>query len=117
MYILACFLFYSHILGTMPPVISLLPITAMSITITWTQPEFEFSLPVVGYTVTMTRVTGSIVKYSVPHSWKRTSQQPPHPVSPPPHSLVFKSSAVTQSESLLILVQYLVSLQLRMEEA
>ena len=31
--------------------------TAISVTITWTQPEF--SLPVVGYTVTVTRVTGS----------------------------------------------------------
>ena len=31
--------------------------TATSVTITWTQPEF--SLPVAGYTVTVTRVTGS----------------------------------------------------------
>ena len=41
----------------MPPVISTPSSTATSVTITWTQPEF--SLPVVGYTVTVTRVTGS----------------------------------------------------------
>ena len=43
--------------GNLPPVISTLSPTATSVTITWTQPEF--SLPVVGYTVTVTRVTGS----------------------------------------------------------
>ena len=41
----------------MPPVISTPSPIATSVTITWTQPEF--SLPVVGYTVTVTRVTGS----------------------------------------------------------
>ena len=82
--------------------------TATSATITWTQPEF--SLPVAGYTVTVTHKSLEVVKYSVPRLWKRTNQQPPHPMSPPPHSLVFKSSAVTQSELLLISVLHLVCL-------
>ena len=43
--------------GNLPPVISTHSPTATSVTITWTQPEF--SLPVIGYTVTVTRVTGS----------------------------------------------------------
>ena len=43
--------------GNLPPVISTLLPTSTSVSITWTQPEF--SLPVVGYTVTVTRVTGS----------------------------------------------------------
>ena len=45
--------------GNLPPVISTSSTTATSVSITWTQPEF--SLPVVGhgYTVTVTRVTGS----------------------------------------------------------
>ena len=42
-------------LGNLSPVISTPSPTATSVTITWTQPEF--SLPVVGYTVTVTRVT------------------------------------------------------------
>ena len=44
--------------GNLPPSITAPSSTATSVTITWTQPEF--SLPVVGYTVTVTRVTGSI---------------------------------------------------------
>ena len=32
--------------------------TATSVTITWTQPEFEYNIPVVGYTVTVTRLNG-----------------------------------------------------------
>ena len=43
--------------GMLPPVVSTPSPTATSVTITWTQPEF--SLPVVGYTVTVIRVTGS----------------------------------------------------------
>ena len=43
--------------GRLSPVISTLSPTTTSATITWTQPEF--SLPVVGYTVTVTQVTGS----------------------------------------------------------
>ena len=43
-------------IGTLPPVISTPSRTATSVTITWTQPEF--SLPVVGYTVTVTRLNG-----------------------------------------------------------
>ena len=43
--------------GNLPPVTSISSTTATSVSITWTQPEF--SLPVVGYTVTVTRVTGS----------------------------------------------------------
>ena len=46
----------SHVIGAQPPVIYMLP-TATSVTITWTQPEF--SLPVLNYTVSLTRVTGS----------------------------------------------------------
>ena len=41
----------------LPSVVSTPSPTVTSVTITWTQPEF--SLPVVGYTVTVTRVTGS----------------------------------------------------------
>ena len=41
---------------TLSPVISTSSPTATSVTITWTQPEF--SLPVVGYTVTVTRLNG-----------------------------------------------------------
>ena len=48
---------YLHV-GTLPPVISTPPPTPTSVTITWTQPELEFSLPVVGYTVTVTRLNG-----------------------------------------------------------
>ena len=44
-------------LGNLPPVFSTLLPTATSVPINWTQPEF--SLPVVGYTVTVTRFTGS----------------------------------------------------------
>ena len=44
-------------IGNLAPVISIPSPTATSVTITWTQPEF--SLPVVGYTITVTRVTGS----------------------------------------------------------
>ena len=40
----------------LPPVISTPSPTATSVTITWTQPEF--SHPVVGYTVTVTRING-----------------------------------------------------------
>ena len=48
---------YCTILGNLnPDTIAPLP-AATSVTIAWTQPEF--SLPVVGYTVTVTRVTGS----------------------------------------------------------
>ena len=43
--------------GTLPPVISTPSPTATSVTISWDQPEF--SLPVVGYTVTVTQVTES----------------------------------------------------------
>ena len=49
-------LHYNYV-GNLAPVISTPSPTATSVTITWTQPEF--SLPVVGYTVTVTRVTGS----------------------------------------------------------
>ena len=45
------------ILGNLHPDTIVPSPTATSVTITWTQPEF--SLPVVGYTVTVTRVTGS----------------------------------------------------------
>ena len=49
---------YMHIhTGTSLPIITTPSPTATSVTITWTQPEF--SLPLVGYTVTVTRVTGS----------------------------------------------------------
>ena len=44
-----------HPLGNRPPFVSTPSPTATSVTITWTQPEF--SLPVVGYTVTVTRHT------------------------------------------------------------
>ena len=47
----------NHVTGAQPPVISMLLPTATSVTITWTQPEF--SLPVLDYTVSLTRVTGS----------------------------------------------------------
>ena len=48
---------YSYIIiGHLPPVISRPSPTASSVTITWTQPEF--SLPVVGYTVIVTRLNG-----------------------------------------------------------
>ena len=40
----------------LPPVIFTSSPTATSVTITWTQPEF--SLPVAGYTVTVTRLNG-----------------------------------------------------------
>ena len=43
-----------HILDRLPLIISAPSPTAKSVTITWTQPEF--SLPVVGYTVTVTRL-------------------------------------------------------------
>ena len=43
-------------IGTLPTVISAPSPTATSVTINWTQPEF--SLPVVGYTVTVTRLYG-----------------------------------------------------------
>ena len=43
-----------HRLGDRSPVVSTLSPTATSVTINWTQPEF--SLPVVGYTVKVTRV-------------------------------------------------------------
>ena len=43
----------------MAPVISILSPTATSVTITWTQPVSEFSLPVLNYRVSLTRVTGS----------------------------------------------------------
>ena len=43
-------------IDALPPVISAPSPTATSVTITWTQPEF--SLPVVGYTVTVTRLNG-----------------------------------------------------------
>ena len=45
-----------HILDRLPLIISASLPTAKSVTITWTQPEF--SLPVVGYTVTVTRLNG-----------------------------------------------------------
>ena len=48
----SCYLY----VGTLPPVISTPSPTATSVTITWTQPEF--SLPVVGYTVSVTRLNG-----------------------------------------------------------
>ena len=48
--------FCSIIAGILPPVISTPSPTETSATITWTQPEF--SLPVVGYTVTATRLNG-----------------------------------------------------------
>ena len=44
-----------HRLGDRSPVVSTLSSTATSVTINWSQPEF--SLPVVGYTVTVTRHT------------------------------------------------------------
>jgi len=47
-----------YLLAAINPVITLSsPLTATSVTISWTQPEF--SLPVVEYTVSLTRVTGS----------------------------------------------------------
>ena len=46
---------YTYV-GFLPPVVTPSP-TATSVTITWTQPEFSF--PVVDYTVSLTRVTGS----------------------------------------------------------
>ena len=46
-----------HPLGNRPPVVSTPSPTVTSVTINWTQPEF--SLPVVGYTVTVIRVTGN----------------------------------------------------------
>ena len=39
------------------PVISIMSLTSISVTIAWTQPEF--SLPVISYTVSLSRVTGS----------------------------------------------------------
>ena len=50
---------YHHTLCVVipPPDISTPSPTATSVTITWTQPDFR--LPVIGYTVTVTRVTGS----------------------------------------------------------
>ena len=45
-----------YFIDRLPPVISTPSPTATSVTITWTQPEF--SLPVVGYTVTVTRLNG-----------------------------------------------------------
>ena len=42
--------------GVLPPAFSTHSPTATSVTITWTQPEF--SLPVIGYTVTVTRLNG-----------------------------------------------------------
>ena len=44
-------------LVNLPPAVSTFALTATSVNITWIQPEF--SLPVVGYKVTVTRVTGS----------------------------------------------------------
>ena len=44
-------------IGFLPPVVSAHLPTVRSVTITWTQPEF--SLPVVGYRVHVTRRTGS----------------------------------------------------------
>ena len=41
----------------MAPVVSISSLTTTSVSITWTQPEF--SLPVMNYTVSLTRVTGS----------------------------------------------------------
>ena len=48
---------YCTILGNLNPDTIAPSPTATSVIITWTQPEF--SLPVAGYTVTVTRVTGS----------------------------------------------------------
>ena len=48
---------YCTILGNLNPDTIAPSPTATSVTITWTQPEF--SLPVAGHTVTVTRVTGS----------------------------------------------------------
>ena len=48
----SCYLY----IGILLPVISTPSLTATSVTITWTQPEF--SLPVVGNTVTVTRLNG-----------------------------------------------------------
>ena len=48
---------YCTILGNLNPDTIAPSPTTTSVTITWTQPEF--SLPVVGYTVAVTRVTGS----------------------------------------------------------
>ena len=47
------------ITGAMPPAISTQLPTVKLVTLNWTQPQPEFSLPVVGYTVTVTRVTGN----------------------------------------------------------
>ena len=46
-----------NVLGLLVPVISIMSLTSTSVTITWTQPEF--SLPVISYTVSLSRVTGS----------------------------------------------------------
>ena len=44
-------------IGLLVPVISILSLTSTSVIITWTQPEF--SLPVISYRVSLSRVTGS----------------------------------------------------------
>ena len=48
-----------NVVGLLVPVISIMSLTSTSVTITcsWTQPEF--SLPVISYTVSLSRVTGS----------------------------------------------------------
>ena len=57
--VLNILLFTLFTTGGVPPVISTTSPTATSVTITWTQPVTEFSLPVLDYTVSLTRVTGS----------------------------------------------------------
>ena len=46
-----------NVAGLLVPVISIMSLTSTSVIITWTQPEF--SLPVISYTVSLSRVTGS----------------------------------------------------------
>ena len=48
---------YYYYAGILLPVVSIPSLTATSVTVSWTQPEF--SLPVVQYTVSLTQVTGS----------------------------------------------------------
>ena len=49
--------------GTIPPDVTISMLTATSVTVSWTQPELSF--PVAGYSISLTRVTGSVLCGSV----------------------------------------------------
>ena len=54
-----CYIFFNLYAGILLPVVNISSLTATSAYISWTQPVSEYSLPVVQYTVSLTRVTGS----------------------------------------------------------